>query len=110
MAETPNSGGSTPNDSRFTSQAVTVEDRLKADTVGLVTLDDFRKRRAEALEAADAGEWCDESRWTVRTSIMYTEVGTDGPSTVSQEQKRHARSARKSQRQAACPLATTRTM
>ena len=53
MTETPNSGASTPNDSRFTSQAVTVEDRLKADTVGLVTLDDFRKRRAEALEAAD---------------------------------------------------------
>ena len=55
MTDTPNSGASTPNDSRFTSQAVTVEDRLKADTVGLVTLDDFRKRRAEALEAADGG-------------------------------------------------------
>ncbi|CAK4030382.1 related to XAP-5 [Lecanosticta acicola] len=49
MTDTSNSGGSTP--SRFTAQAVSAEDRLKADTVGLVTLDDFRKRRAEALEA-----------------------------------------------------------
>lgn len=51
MADTPDSGASTPNASRFTSQALIAEDRLKADTVGLVTLDDFRKRRAEALEA-----------------------------------------------------------
>lgn len=50
MADTPDSGASTPNASRFTSQALSAEDRLKADTVGLVTLDDFRKRRAEALE------------------------------------------------------------
>lgn len=53
MADTPDSGGSTPNNARFTTQAVSAEDRLKADTVGLVTLDDFRKRRAEALEAAE---------------------------------------------------------
>ncbi len=37
-------------DARFVSKAPDVEDRLKADTVGLVTLDDFRKRRAEAAE------------------------------------------------------------
>lgn len=43
------SGASTPN-SRFTSQAITAEDTLKSQTVGLVTLADFRKRRAEALE------------------------------------------------------------
>ncbi|KAK4494463.1 hypothetical protein PRZ48_014761 [Zasmidium cellare] len=55
MADTPDSGASTPNASRFTSQAATVEDRLKADTVGLVTLDDFRKRRAEALEGSAPG-------------------------------------------------------
>jgi protein FAM50 len=45
----------TPDSSRFVTQAPDVEDRLKADTVGLVTLDDFRKRRAEALEAAQDG-------------------------------------------------------
>ena len=39
----------TPN-SRFTSQASTAEDLLKSQTVGLVHLSDFRKRRAEALE------------------------------------------------------------
>ena len=45
---------STPNpttsSSRFTSQASTAEDLLKSQTVGLVHLSDFRKRRAEALE------------------------------------------------------------
>lgn len=44
---------STPNphpNSRFTSQASTAEDLLKSQTVGLVHLSDFRKRRAEALE------------------------------------------------------------
>lgn len=40
---------STPN-SRFTTQASTTEDLLKSQTVGLVHLSDFRKRRAEALE------------------------------------------------------------
>ncbi|EME78910.1 uncharacterized protein MYCFIDRAFT_157600 [Pseudocercospora fijiensis CIRAD86] len=50
MADTPNSGSSTPN-SRFTTQAVSAEDKLKADTVGLQTLDAFRKRRAEAFES-----------------------------------------------------------
>jgi protein FAM50 len=57
MADAAESGGSTPNNSnsRWTSQAHAVEDRLKEDTIGLVTLDDFRKRRAEALEAQDGG-------------------------------------------------------
>lgn len=43
----------TPNaatNPRFTSQASTAEDLLKEQTVGLVHLSDFRKRRAEALE------------------------------------------------------------
>ncbi|MCJ1368991.1 hypothetical protein MMC20_000198 [Loxospora ochrophaea] len=39
-----------PSDPRFTSQASTAEDLLKSQTVGLVHLSDFRKRRAEALE------------------------------------------------------------
>jgi protein FAM50 len=47
MPDTPDG-----DNSRFVTQAPDVEDRLKADTVGLVTLNDFRKRRAEALEAA----------------------------------------------------------
>ncbi|KAL9613902.1 MAG: hypothetical protein Q9167_001580 [Letrouitia subvulpina] len=36
--------------SRFRSQGATAEDLLKSQTVGLVHLNDFRKRRAEALE------------------------------------------------------------
>lgn len=52
MVDGADSGSSTPNNSRWTSQAHAVEDRLKEDTIGLVTLDDFRKRRAEALESA----------------------------------------------------------
>lgn len=53
MADTPTShnvsGASTPNQ-RFTAQAPTAEDLLKEQTVGLVHLSDFRKRRAEALD------------------------------------------------------------
>jgi protein FAM50 len=45
----PSSGASTPNP-RFKSQTKTVEDVLATQTVGLVALSDFRKRRAEALE------------------------------------------------------------
>ncbi|KAI5286124.1 hypothetical protein KEM54_000042, partial [Ascosphaera aggregata] len=43
------SGASTPNP-RFTSQSDSAEDLLKSQTVGLVHLSDFRKRRAEVLE------------------------------------------------------------
>ncbi|KAL5116774.1 hypothetical protein ACEQ8H_005386 [Pleosporales sp. CAS-2024a] len=40
---------------RFTSQAATAEDLLKAQTVGLVNLDDYRKRRAEAMDLKERG-------------------------------------------------------
>ena len=49
MASNPPSGSSTPNP-RFTSQSKTAEDLLSTQTVGLVNLSDFRKRRAEVLE------------------------------------------------------------
>ena len=52
MASKPPSGASTPNP-RFTPQAKTAEDLLSTQTVGLVALSDFRKRRAEALEAKE---------------------------------------------------------
>lgn len=45
----PPSGVATP-DNRFTTQAPTAADLLASQTVGLVHLSDFRKRRAEALE------------------------------------------------------------
>jgi hypothetical protein len=45
----------TPGNGRFASQAATAEDLLKAQTVGLVNLDDYRKRRAEAIELKERG-------------------------------------------------------
>ncbi|OAP57205.1 hypothetical protein AYL99_07943 [Fonsecaea erecta] len=44
----PPSGTSTPR--AFTVQSATAEDLLKSQTVGLVNLADFRKRRADVLE------------------------------------------------------------
>jgi protein FAM50 len=44
-----------PENARFTSQAATAEDLLKAQTVGLVNLSDYRKRRAEALDLKERG-------------------------------------------------------
>ncbi|EHY52896.1 hypothetical protein HRR83_009417 [Exophiala dermatitidis] len=44
----PQSGTSTPRN--FTAQATSAEDLLKSQTVGLVHLADFRKRRADVLE------------------------------------------------------------
>lgn len=38
------------NPRSFTSQTASAEDLLKSQTVGLVHLSDFRKRRAEVLE------------------------------------------------------------
>jgi len=54
----PSDNGSrsgTPGNGRFASQAATTEDLLKAQTVGLVNLDDYRKRRAEAIEFKERG-------------------------------------------------------
>jgi hypothetical protein len=44
----PQSGTSTPRS--FANQTASAEDLLKSQTVGLVNLSDFRKRRAEVLE------------------------------------------------------------
>jgi protein FAM50 len=49
MPSNSGSGSSTPNP-RFTTQSKTAEDLLSTQTIGLVALSDFRKRRAEALE------------------------------------------------------------
>lgn len=42
------SGTSAPRS--FTNQTLSAEDLLKSQTVGLVNLDEFRKRKAEVLE------------------------------------------------------------
>jgi protein FAM50 len=54
-AANDDSRSGTPSNARFTTQAATAEDILKSQTVGLVHLDDFRKRRAEALDLKERG-------------------------------------------------------
>ncbi|KAL9529145.1 hypothetical protein SMMN14_06982 [Sphaerulina musiva] len=56
------------NDNRFVAKVPDVEDRLKADTVGLVTLDDFRKRRAEAAEGGSGATTPDGREGTPKAS------------------------------------------
>lgn len=46
----PPSGASTPSNSRFISNTETLEDALKTQTVGLVHLSEFKKRRVELAE------------------------------------------------------------
>ena len=50
VAATANSSDRPTHNYRFTSQNETLEDVLKSQTVGLVNLSDFKKRRAELLE------------------------------------------------------------
>jgi hypothetical protein len=56
FASTSSDGADASGNARFTSQAATAEDLLKAQTVGLVNLDDYRKRRAEALDRRERGD------------------------------------------------------
>ncbi|KAF2276160.1 XAP5-domain-containing protein [Westerdykella ornata] len=81
-----NSRGATPVNSRFTSQAATAEDLLKEQTVGLVQLDDFRKRRAEALERR-------EREGSAGTSGATTPI--DGVSTAQPAFKKRKKIANK---------------
>ncbi|OJJ44956.1 hypothetical protein ASPZODRAFT_134376 [Penicilliopsis zonata CBS 506.65] len=79
----PESQSSTPRS--FTSQTVSAEDLLKSQTVGLVHLSDFRKRRAEVLEQKER-EAHDRSlgRFTAgnsRGATPSTGDVTDGTST-----------------------------
>lgn len=48
-----NSSASTPRN--FTSQAASAEEILKSQTVGLVQLDDFRKRRRDVEDLKSDG-------------------------------------------------------
>lgn len=97
MASDPASGSSAPaSNLRFTSQRKTAEDLLSTQTVGLVALSDFRKRRAEAIEAKEkdahdainstgtggrTGPSTDEYA-SNRAFHFYCRCGTDNHSTV----------------------------
>ncbi|KAI3064509.1 hypothetical protein CBS147353_8679 [Aspergillus niger] len=78
------SHSSTPRS--FTSQTASAEDLLKSQTVGLVHLSDFRKRRAEVLEQKER-EAHDKSlgRFTSRSATPSTGEVTDGNSTPRSE-------------------------
>lgn len=52
----------TAHSSRFTSQGSTAEDLLKNQTVGLVNLLDYKKRRLEAIEQKEREASDDYSR------------------------------------------------
>ena len=71
-SRSPKLGAATENP-RFRSQAGTAEDLLKSQTVGLVNLSDFRKRRAEALEQREL------DRFTTAAS----DGGTSTPASTS---------------------------
>jgi protein FAM50 len=75
QSETP-SGTSTPRS--FANQTASTEELLKSHTVGLVHLDDFRKRRAEVLEQKEK-EAQDKSygRFTASASRVGTPAGLD---------------------------------
>ncbi|KAI2619133.1 XAP5-domain-containing protein [Hypoxylon sp. NC1633] len=62
------------SDSRFTSQNKTTQQRLSTNTVGLVALSDFRKRRAEVLEQQER-----EARESI---ITGTPVDSSDPSPI----------------------------
>jgi protein FAM50 len=80
------------SDARFVTQAHAVEDRLKADTVGLVQLSDFRKRRAEAFEAAqDTGSGGSTPNAGYAQSTFVLRGNADGKSVAKQHQKQCSR-------------------
>ncbi|KAH7414162.1 XAP5, circadian clock regulator-domain-containing protein [Phaeosphaeria sp. MPI-PUGE-AT-0046c] len=76
----PNASDRSRNDmganDRFTSQAPTAEDLLKSQTVGLVNLNDYRKRRAEALDLKERGG---TSGTTSGTTTPVDEASTPKP-------------------------------
>ena len=76
MSTEPPSRTSTPRS--FTNQSTSAEDLLKSQTVGLVHLSEFRKRRAEVLEQKER-EAHDKSlgRFTPGTSRTGTPSQAD---------------------------------
>jgi protein FAM50 len=92
MADPARPDNASASDARFVTQAHAVEDRLKADTVGLVQLSDFRKRRAEAFEAAqDTGSGGSTPNAGYVSSNVGLEDGANGKSVAKPHQKQCSR-------------------
>lgn len=85
-----------PANSRFTSQNKTTNERLSTQTVGLVALSDFRKRRAEVLEQQER-----EAREAqLSTSATHTPpdrslTGTPNNASEASEAEKQARRKKK---------------
>ncbi|KAI4243077.1 MAG: hypothetical protein LQ352_007108, partial [Teloschistes flavicans] len=92
----PTPSNNTASTSRFTSQAATAEDLLKSQTVGLVHLTDFRKRRAEALEQKEReAHGSNFSRFTSASGTGTPVSSTDGVAASNQPLKKKRRPAAK---------------
>ncbi|KAF8469151.1 XAP5, circadian clock regulator-domain-containing protein [Kalaharituber pfeilii] len=88
------SGANTPT-SRFTKPTETLEDVLKTQTVGLVNLSEFKKRRAELLEqkereAAERGRIGTPQPDSTGLGASSTTTGKDGTSVPPPRKKRKA--------------------
>ncbi|KAL8931040.1 MAG: hypothetical protein Q9208_000142 [Pyrenodesmia sp. 3 TL-2023] len=86
----------TPNpahNARFTSQAATAEDLLKSQTVGLVHLNDFRKRRAEALEQKEREAHGPNLGRFTAASNSSTAASSDGATTPNAPPKKKRKPA-----------------
>jgi protein FAM50 len=83
------------NSSRFTPQNKTTQQRLSTNTVGLVALSDFRKRRAEVLEqqereareAAFSGTSTPDRSMTGTPDIAGSDTGS-GPGPLKKKKKK----------------------
>lgn len=84
---TPNGGSGTSTPSRFTSQTsqtATVADLLSSQTAGLVNLDDYRKRRAEAVEQKER----DSSGFATPASVSGTSTPVESEAKAKPKKKR----------------------
>lgn len=74
-----NNISSIPHHGRFTSQSVTTEDLLSKQTEGLVALSEFRKRRAEVIEAKEL-----DAQSAIRLSLNGGGVGSSSSRLASE--------------------------
>ncbi|KAL9021416.1 MAG: hypothetical protein Q9185_001424 [Variospora sp. 1 TL-2023] len=79
------------HNARFTSPAATAEDLLKSHTVGLVHLNDFRKRRAEALEQKEREAHGGNLGRFATASSSSTPLPSDGVTTPNAPPKQKKR-------------------
>lgn len=102
--QTPGASGIATPDQRFVSENKDVEDRLKAQTVGLVQASDFRKRTAEAMAGSNSSDTKKPSPYVL--SIRH-EVRTNSTS-AEMPRPNARRNARRPRADFPLPLMTTK--